>query len=227
MVFSLLTLGGILSSAPRREPLYRGPVHPAPSQRMLMIRVSQESSPGAGDFDRNILGFVKALQSDGNAASFYRYYLRGVNYGNDDPQLTSNTSHVFFVNAADGLALFFVNNTTGSTEGDGGTAATRWDLSGGTAAVLLQDDEGEVTTSHGGTVFTTFFSWAQSNTDGMVVGALPVGCTLLGQFTAPPSGLEGGWEVISEDGAIIRVELEVGRRVRLDVALHVNVRQDP
>ena len=76
------------------------------------------------------------------------------------------------------------------------------------------------------TVFTTNEDWAQSCTDGMVVGSLPVGFTILGQFTATPLGLGGGWEVISEDGAKIPLSLIPGQRVRLDVALHVKVRQD-
>jgi hypothetical protein len=70
-------------------------------------------------------------------------------------------------------------------------------------------------------------NWAGANTDGMVIGALPVGFTILGQFTEPPKGLEDGWEVISEDGSIVPLQLVPGQRVRLDVQLAVAVRQGP
>lgn len=222
-----LLLGGLILSATLGHALHHEPLHLKVSQQMLMIRVSQESSPGAGDFDRNILGFVKALQTTGNAADFYQYGKAGPNYGNSEPTLSANTSHVFFVNAADGLALFVVHNNTNHAEnGGGGSARTRWELSGGKASVLKSDDYGEAGENSAGTVFTAFMSWLQSNTDGMVIGALPVGFTILGQFLEPPENLGGGWEVISGDGSKVPLSLVPGQRVRLDVALHVRVRQD-
>lgn len=194
-------------------------------QRILEIRVSQETSPGAGNFDSNVLGFIKALNTDGGAADFYMYGKAGPNYGNSAPALKSNTSHLFFVNASDGLALFVVHNTSNRAErSTGGSAATRFDLSGGTASIL-KVDEGSEASSQDGTVFTTDMHWAGSNTDGMVIGALPVGFTILGQFTAPPGGLGDGWEVISSDGLIIPLRLVPGQRVRLDVRLVVDVQQ--
>lgn len=197
-----------------------------PQQQVLRIRVSQETSPGAGNFDSNVLGFIEALNTDGGAADFYMYGKAGPNYGNSAPVLTSNTSHLFFVNASDGLALFVVhNNSNRGQNGNGGTAYTRFELSGGTASIL-KDDDGSEGSSQGGTVFIGRMDWASSNTDGMVIGALPVGFMILGQFTAPPMGLGGGWEVISADGSIIPLQLVPGQRVRLDVALGVDVRQD-
>jgi hypothetical protein len=98
-------------------------------------------------------------------------------------------------------------------------------LLGGTARILLSDDEGEATSSEDGTIFTGRHGWASENTDGMVIGALPVGFTIIGQFTSPPSGLDGGWEVISSDSSTIPLHLVPGQRVRLDVHLGVDVRQ--
>ena len=37
------------------------------------IRVSQESSPGAGDFDDNILGYIKTFQTTDTAEAYYAY----------------------------------------------------------------------------------------------------------------------------------------------------------
>lgn len=220
-VFGLLALGGTLSGAPRRETPERGT-----SQRILMIRVSQESSPGAGDFDSNILGFIKALNSNGSAADFFMYGKAGPNYGNSEPALNNNTCHVFFVNASDGLALVVVNNKPNDVEhSTSGSAATRFDLSGGTASVLMSDDAGETRTDDG-TTFISQQDWSSDNTDGEVIGTLPVGFTLLGQFTAAPSGIDA-WVVISADGSRIPLSLTPGQRVRLDVApLAVKVRQD-
>jgi len=197
-------------------------------RHILQIRVSQETSPGAGDFDNNVLGFVKALQSDSGAADFYKYGLAGPNYGNSVPRITALASHLFFVNASDGLALFVVHNTSNRAETSvAGTAETRFELSGGSATILQADDNEEKGTIAGGTVFTTKMRWAGANTDGMVIGALPVGFTILGQFTAPPTGLGRGWEVISADGSTIPLRLVPGQRVRLDVRLDVNVKQGP
>ena len=195
-------------------------------QRILQIRISQETSPGAGNFDSNVLGFVSALNTDGTAAAFYMYGAAGPNYGNSVPKITANTSHLFFVNGSDGLALFVVHNTSNRAEhSSGGSAETLFNLLGGTARILLSDDAGEATSSEDGTTFTGHHEWASENTDGMVIGALPVGFTIIGQFTSPPSGLDGGWEVISSDGSTIPLHLVPGQRVRLDVHLGVDVRQ--
>ena len=211
MVLGLLPLVVALSGTP---------------QRILEIRVSQETSPGAGNFDSNVLGFVSALNTEGAAAAFYMYGDAGPNYGNSLPKITANTSHLFFVNGSDGLALFVVHNTSNRAEySSGGRAETRFDLSGGTAHILLSDDGGEATEDENGTSFLGEHSWASENTDGMVIGALPVGFTIIGQFTSPPAGLDSGWEVISSDGSTIPLHLVPGQRVRLDVHLGVDVRQ--
>lgn len=211
MVLGLLPLLATLGGTPRR---------------ILEIRVAQETSPGAGDFDNNILGYVSALNTDKGMAAFFMYGDAGPNYGNSTPKITANTSHLFFVNGSDGLALFVVHNTSNRAENsNGGTAQTQFDLVGGKAHVLLSDDEGEATESEGGTTFIGNHDWAGSNTDGMVIGSLPVGFTIYGQFTSQPSGLDGGWEVISSDSTVIPLHLVPGRRVRLDVHLGVDVHQ--
>jgi hypothetical protein len=215
-VLCLLPLVAPLGGAPREAP-----------QQILRIRVSQETSPGAGDFDRNVLGFIEALNTDGSAASFYRYEYR--RYGNTAPVLTSKTSHLFFVNGSDGVALFVVHNSPNRNESSSSPVAAiraRFELSGGTASILQSDDRDEATSSGGGTVFTTRMLYPASNTDGMVVGTLPVGFTILGQFTEPPRGLEGGWLVISADGTVFPLQMVPGQRVRLDVRLVVAVQQE-
>jgi hypothetical protein len=224
MMLSLLALGGTLSSSPQRETSHTSQT----SQRMLMIRVSQESSPGAGDFDSHILGFITAWNSNGGAADFYMYGKPGPDYGNSEPALKNNTCHVFFVNAADGLALIVVNNKSNDNQhSTNGNLDTRFDLSGGTAKVLISDDAGETKASDGGTVFISHQNWAASFTDGEVIGTLPVGFKLLGQFTSTPRRGIDGWEILSADGLVISLSMTPGQRVRLDVGpLAVQVQQD-
>ena len=216
MVLCLLPLVATLGGAPREAP------QPQPT---LRIRVSQETSPGAGDFDRNILGFIEALQTEGSAAAFYRY--KAARYGNTAPILTPSASHLFFVNGSDGVALFVVNNAPNrnETSSPGSEIRLRFELSGGTASILKSDDGPEAKSSEGGTVFTTDMDYAASYTDGLVIGTLPVGFTILGQFTVPPRGLKAGWLVISRDGTVFPLQLVPGQRVRLDVRLVADVAQ--
>ena len=197
-----------------------------------MIRVSQETRPGAGNFEDNVLGFAWALNTGATAAAFYKYGLLGPNYGGSVPKLTANTSHLFFVNASEGLTLFVVHHTSHSpltplrvlktifgVSGDGSSdtrAKTQFDVLDGTARLLLSDDPGEATENGGGTSFTGDQSWTPENTDGMVIGPLSITSTIIGQFTEQPTGVDRGWEVISADGSTIRLHLVSGRRVRLD-----------
>jgi hypothetical protein len=190
---------------------------PAQGQQRVKIRVSQETSPGAGNFDRNVLGFVWALNTNEAAAPIYEYGLLGPNYGNVVPKLPANMSHLFFVNTPEGLTLFVVHNTSHRPEiSRDGSAQTRFDMVDGTARILLSDDPGEATANSDGTSFTGNHSWTRENTDGMVIGPFPLGSTLFGQFTKRPTGLADGWEVISVDGSTVHLHLVPGRRVRLD-----------
>ena len=217
VALGLLPLVVTLGGAPRESP-----------RPTLRIRVAQESAPGAGDFDNHILGFIEALQTDGGAAAFYR--MKWARYGNTTPVLTPNKGHIFFVNGSDGVALFVVFGAPNQNDvNNTGAARTRWELSGGTASLLQSDDPGEATASDGGTVFTTDMEWFGANTDGMVVGTLPVGFTILGQFTEMPTGDKAkgmtGWLVISADGTAYPLSFVVGQRVRLDVRLVTDVQQ--
>jgi hypothetical protein len=201
---------------------------PRPHQPVLIIRVAQESAPGVGDFDTHILGFITALQSEGSAADYYMYGNQGPNYGNSAPTLKSKASQIFFVNGGDGIALFVVHNKSNeNANNNGGSAEVLFELSGGTASILKDDDQGEADPkTEGGTVFHADMNWAGSNTDGFVVGTLPVGFSITGEFLKEPSGLDNGWCVLSGDGLKIPLALVVGQRVRLDVKLGVDVQQD-
>jgi hypothetical protein len=128
-----------------------------------------------------------------------------------------NTSHLFLVNASDGLNLFVVHDKPGVSNG-GGSANTQFNLLGGTASIRVEDDPAPSDTyTSTGTVFTASQDWVSPITDGLVIGALPANLTLFAQFTSPPAGLDNGWEAISAGGTIIPLALVPGERVRLDV----------
>jgi hypothetical protein len=198
-----------------------GLVSVAPTAEAVQIRVSQESVAGLGDFDANILGFVSPFTSLMTAVQVYQYNnpfgasYNGDAVGNDGPASLSNVSQLFLVDASDGLSLFIVHDAPG---GGGGTANTQFDLSGDTAAILVEDDaEGGYTDT--GTQFGAAHRWVTCCTDGYVIGSLDGNWEMLGQFL-DSSGLDS-WQVTSSGGGNIGLafgdEDDDGRRVRLDV----------
>lgn len=194
----------------------------APNAGATVIRVSQESSPGAGDFDSNILGFINAFSTGLTTADFYQYdnpdaaSYNGQLNGGPDP--VSSLSQVFFVNASDGLSLVVVHDKP--MDGDGGSTRTRWNLAGDTAAQVLADDPGEaVVVSAGGTQFDSTKNWAACCTDGYAIGSLDDDWILYGQFLigAPLEGIDA-WQATSSGSSSIALVLDPGRRARFDRA---------
>ena len=185
------------------------------------VSVSQESAPGAGDFGANPLGTIESFSTAGTLAAFYSYASQQfTNTGS--VALTANQSHLFLVDASDGLGLFVVHDD-GITLG--GNAETQVDLLGGdTATFLVQDDPGEAGYTDTGTVFTANQNWTQGFTDGYVIGSLDGAWTVDIQFTDVPvpgpiiNGLNT-WAALSSDGmggqTEIALSLVEDRRVRL------------
>ena len=92
------------------------------------IVVSQESAPGAGDFDANVLGTVLAVSSPGvTAAAYYSYGNPISNSYNGSVPVASDTSRVFLVDTRDGLSLFVVHDSPDLT---GGLVQSHWSLIG-------------------------------------------------------------------------------------------------
>ncbi len=202
------------------------------SANSALIRVSQESSANANDFDANVLGTITAFDSLLTAAAYYDYDNTGpggnefsFNDGAQDVTLTSNKSHVFFVNGADGLSAFFVHDKP--DDGTGGGAGMTLSLAGDTANVLVRDDTGEgVTSSMGGTSFVTGHAWIACCTDGFVLGSLDGDWSLLAEFdtlTEPRAsgpftwGDFAGWLALG-DGGSLDLAGDFDRRVRFDLA---------
>ncbi|MEE9274279.1 MAG: hypothetical protein V3V62_03100 [bacterium] len=193
------------------------------------IRVSQESRPGRGDFDRNVLGFIDAMWGRGmTAARFYAYTeVAEYSYNGPHPRLRPDVSHLFLVEAKEGLVLFIVHDRP--NDPDGGSAAMRFELAGDPdgARVLVMDDPYSDLDSYegrsGGRSFVSRHGWYPCCTDGLALGTLDGSWKLLVQFGEendeaefiPISGLKS-WLAFSANGARVPLKLERGRRVRLE-----------
>jgi len=181
------------------------------------VRVSQESSPGAGDFDSNVLGYVSPYVTNLSAADYYQYGTPyGASFNGPAPPLTSDLSHLFLVQASDGLALFVVHDKP--EDGSGGTTQMHWEVAGDTVGLLQDDDPGEgVVISGGGMVIDSSHGWAPCCTDGFAVGSLDGQWEMVGAFTnaIANTGMTE-WHVYSSDNSSITLAFETDRRVRLD-----------
>ncbi|HIE31699.1 MAG TPA: tandem-95 repeat protein [Methanosarcinales archaeon] len=181
------------------------------------VRVSQESSPGAGDFDANILGYVSPYATNLSTSGYYQYGTPyGASFNGPAPTLTSDRSHLFLADTTDGLSLFVVHDKP--VDGSGGNTTMHWTLAGDTAGVLALDDPGEsVTVSGGGTIFDSRHRWWPCCTDGMAFGSLDGAWTMIGEFTnaIAETGMDE-WRMHSSDNSSIALSFETNRRVRLD-----------
>jgi len=174
------------------------------------IRVSQESAPGLGDFDDHVLGSIEAFSSSNTINETYNY--RNASF-NGPLDLTSNVSHLFLVEATDGLGLFSVHDRP--RDGSGGNAQMQFDLQGDIASIISFDDPGELYTSDD-TRFTAQNRWIPCCTDGFAIGTLESDWTMFAQFTSLPIGLSS-WQAFSaSDTESIGLVIDPGRRVRLD-----------
>src|SRR5262249_7894886 len=121
-----------------------------PSQQPTVgpfITVSQESSPGAGDFDHHVLGVMLPWRSPAaqqlSAAQLYRYNVdvatgaypgRVRSFGLQILPLTADRSNMYLAETTDGLTLFTVHNSApivrqGFTGSSAGHAEMQFDIS--------------------------------------------------------------------------------------------------
>ena len=187
------------------------------------VSVSQESTPGAGDFSANLLGTIQSFSTAGTLAGFYAYASQQFT-NTSAVALTANQSQLFLVDASDGLGLFVVHDDGQSL---GGNAQTKVELFGGdTATFLVKDDPGDAIYTDSGIEFTVKQSWTQNFTDGYVIGSLDGSWVVDMQFTEVDAagfiirGLDT-WAAISSDGLGGQTEVALAlvedRRVRLSV----------
>ena len=193
------------------------------------IRISQESSPGAGDFDENVLGTIDS--SDAGKMTVQGFYAYGeisdFSYNGKKPRLRPDTSHLFFVDSLEGLSLFIVHDATNDL--DGGVAVMRFDVTGDRDGIriLVHDDPYSnfdyYEVSPDSRTFTSWHRWFSCCTDGLVLGTLEGDWKVFAQFIQQ-DGLLGedtirglsSWIALSGIGSEIRLSLQKGRRVLLD-----------
>ncbi len=190
------------------------------------IRVSQESSPGAGDFADNVLGVLGAYPSLGTtAAEFYGYNIPEGDSWNG-PLLTpiADRSHIVFAETAEGLTMFVVHDRAIPNDPDGGDAELMYEF-------INDDDGGEITVKDdpgdgysggsGDLVFTSDHVWSPCCTDGLALSGLDCEGILEVTFTDTGSGptIDGltSWVAYSSNGAQIPLALEEDRSVRFEV----------
>lgn len=197
------------------------------------IRVSQESAPGAGDFDVNVLGFVELFPTTSSVATQYAYdFPEGSSYnGLLLPQVADRSNLAFIETADHGLTLFVFHDRSIPDDADGGRAEMSFTLTGDSdgAAIVVQDDPppddpNDAYTGPAGTnSFTARWYWSPCCTDGLVLADLEESWKLIVAFTdvdtnASTPTIQGltDWFVHSADGKKIELALQPDRRVRLD-----------
>lgn len=175
-----------------------------------LIRVAQESSAGAGDFNDNVLGYITAFSTTGTAADYYQYASQ--RYNQTTPAAVVDVSQIFIVNASDGLAFFMVHDAPG---GGGGTAKTLIQIFNDNVLRVVSDDPGEVSPNFGA-IFMGDHEWENNRTDGMALSALNNNWAVVVQFDAY-TGLKS-WQATSADGDPVDLNFDLGRRVQLRLA---------
>lgn len=196
-----------------------------------LIEIAQESVPGRGDFDLNILGNVLPFPTELSAAQFYAYDIpEGDSWNGPSLSPQAERSHLLLADTTEGLSLVIVHDRAIPNDANGGRAEMSFEIFGdpnGLFRSVLDDPPGTeagagYTGDPGASLFTSAHSWNTCCTDGLVLSDIDGDWTMILQFTevdgngntAPIQGLLD-WHAISADGAEILLALETDRRVRL------------
>jgi len=181
------------------------------------IEVSQESAPGAGDFNANVVGFIDPINSNLSAASYYAYDLATHSF-NGPLTLISDTSHLFFVNSLiDGLSFFVVHDKR--NDGSGGKVAMDIEIfnNPGGAVIRAADEPNEEVQALNPNFFKLKHEWDQCCTDGAAIGSLQgQEWSLHAYLTAPSTGMTS-LLAISGSGSTLSLSLDPNRQVRFRV----------
>jgi hypothetical protein len=177
------------------------------------IRVSQESAPGAGDFDSNILGIISSFDAGAQTPAEVYNYTGSAYHGTVVPGV-SDTQQTFFVVTSSGLALFNIYDVAGDSTG--GNAFLLANIVNSSVTAPVRDDINETVVSGGGTTVTGTYTWLAGYTDGAAVVPL-TGNTwaVFAQNSAAPTGI-GAWNAVGVNQTISLFQ-DTGRRVRFDI----------
>ncbi|MCK6475277.1 MAG: hypothetical protein L6Q35_00425 [Phycisphaerales bacterium] len=200
-----------------------------------LVRVSQESAPGAGDFDSNVLGYTGYFLTTTDAASLYAYDVPD-EHSYNGPLFTPATDRSHIVLAATNgepghdVSMLVIHDEPYSNANGGGKAEMRVQTAGecSSNAMVVRDDVPDVDDSYTGSAgsceFTAKHEWNSENTDGFAISGLDVDGSVYLAFadvdnktTTPAIQNLDSWAVVSPDGSVIMLNLVEGRRVRLDL----------
>lgn len=183
-----------------------------------VVEVSQETTPGAADWDSHFVSLIDAFETTLTTAGYYNWdaTLSSFNppMGEDAPTLDEDTAHLFLVQASDGLSVYQVYDTTAGSS-TSNTADTTWSLAGDTAGFIVEDGpqsaQDQYTST--GTLLTTHHAWGNSKTDGYAIGTLDGSWTMVTEFDAQTNLTD--WLAIGADGGRHALDLTLDRRVRV------------
>ncbi|MHC4976667.1 MAG: hypothetical protein ACYTF7_08685 [Planctomycetota bacterium] len=200
--------------------LIEGPFAVEVNPRTLML--SQESSPGAGDFDAQPQHELIPYSHADTLEDFYGWTNSSLPFMGPEPALVSDRSHLFFVNGTNGLGFFVVHDD--GADATGGRAETRLDIDPIGGSFLVEDDATDASdifdVNVDGSVYRVRNQWGNPRTDGYVIGPMNGQWTGHFQFKDEYSGsptIENldTWYAYSDGMADIALALEEGRRVRI------------
>lgn len=204
-----------------------------------LVRVSQESSPNANDFDGHILGYTGYFLTGTNSQSIYAYNVPDESsYNGPLFQPVKNRSHILLATTTDaqvlghGVSVLVIHDEPYSNANGGGRAEMKLQATGDCTYNKLSvkddptsKDASDVYSGNDGSCeFTAKNVYTYENTDGFAVSGLDVDGSVYLSFTNVDGNANNkaidnldSWAVHSPDGSTISLALEEGRRVKLDL----------
>lgn len=204
-----------------------------------LVRVSQESSPNAGDFEAHVLGYTGYFLTGTDATSLYAYNVPDEDsYNGPLFRPVKDRSHIVLATTTDAavvgheVSLLVIHDEPYSNANGGGKAEVSVQTTGDCSynALVVTDDPTSADASDvytgglGSCNFTAKSGYSAENTDGFAIRGLDVDGSVYLSFTnvdnntnTPAINGLDSWAVHSPDGTDIMLALQEGRRVRLDL----------
>lgn len=186
------------------------------------IEVAQESAPGAGDFDANVLGTIDAIATTQSIGQYYGF--NGSDFTGPEPTPDETRAFLFLVDsAASGLNVVLLYGEpnasfSGSAEIDSRLVVAHdpdgmdFKVYDGPPNVGTHIDKYE---SAGSRYLSTNHGYGPCCTDGTAIGALDGDWVLYYELIFKNVDAPGLMDAYSAGGATVPLAFEVGRRVRL------------
>ncbi|XHC25450.1 MAG: hypothetical protein ACFHWZ_04735 [Phycisphaerales bacterium] len=193
------------------------------------FEVAQESSPGAGDFDDNVVGLILPFETNATAAEFYAYNVpEGDSWNGPNLVPEADRSHLLLSRGPEGVGVFIVHDRAVPDDPDGGEAEVIFELIGDPDGAMraVEDDpenqEGGIAYvgEPGDSVFMSSHGWLQCCSDGVAYTGVDIGATGYFSFSDVNNtndtivGLTE-WVAYSAGGEQVPLVLEQDRRVRI------------